>query len=244
MKNKIGVLLIATNKYKQFVQPLLDGIEKNFMTNHDVNIFLFTDEVKEHEIGRRGRLNIYQIKIPAYRFPEATLYRYRIFEENKEALKGMDYLFYSDVDMGFVAPVGEEILHDGLTAVHHPGFFKNNGWGSGGCVKESLAYLPTEQRHNYCAGGFQGGRSGVYLTACNILNARIQDDEERRVQAEWHDETHWNWLLNCHQIASGYKKLTPEYCMVEQYHLRKLWGIENLQPKIIALAKNHEELRK
>lgn len=239
-RKQIGILLVATNRYKQFVQPLIDCIEKYFLVDHDVNIFLFTDLIDNY---KTSRINIIQSKIPSYKFPYATLYRYKIFDDHKQLLKSNDYLFYLDVDMAIVGNVGDEIFNDGLTAVSHPGYFKSGGWGSSNCPKESLAYIPEVQRYNYCAGGFQGGKADLYLSVCNLLNARIQDDEDRGVMAEWHDETHWNWILNASELSRNYIKLNPSYCMVEQEHLRKLWGINDIEPKIIALAKNHKELR-
>jgi hypothetical protein len=43
---KICILTIATNKYIQFVERLLDNIEENFLNGHDIECLLFTD----HEI--------------------------------------------------------------------------------------------------------------------------------------------------------------------------------------------------
>lgn len=240
MNVKVGLLLIATNKYKQFVQPLLDGVKKNFLPDCQITVSLFTDELGEYYGNDRVRIE--QHIIPAYKFPFATLYRYKIFDEHAQHLKNTDYLVYMDVDMAVVDKVNRpEFLFD-VISVRHPGFAANGGWGSSGVVRESLAWLEPEKRRNYCAGGVQGGKTDIYLRACNILNARIQDDESRGVIAEWHDESHWNWLLKSSELPFVAPH-GPEYCMVEQPHLRRLWQIDRLQPKIIALAKNHAELR-
>lgn len=240
-RKQIGLLLIATNKYKQFVQPLIDGIEKHFLKNHNVNIFLFTDEIGNY---RAERKNIIQSSIPSYKFPFASLYRYKIFDEHKELLNKMDYLFYLDVDMAIVGEVGDEIFGEGLTAVYHPGYYKSAGWGSPNVDERSQAFVPLEHRKSYFAGGFNGGRTDRYLTVCAILKARIELDEKNGVMAEWHDESHLNALLNNNNNPLFIpNQLTPSYCMVEQQSLRELWGIDHLEPKIIALNKNHKELR-
>lgn len=234
----VGILLIATNKYKHFVQPLIYDLGKNFFKGHVVTIFLFTDDLNEGYF-HDGNFGLKYFKIPSYKFPEVTLYRYKTFlSHGIDIYKDCTHLFYLDVDMGIVAPVGEEILGD-IVAVRHPGFF--NGGGSWGNDPASLSYTDPDKRKHYYAGGFQGGSHDHFLAVADQLRARIQTDEENGIMAEWHDETHWNWYL---ANNPGFKELTPEYCMVEQQHLREQWGIAHFQPKIIALAKNHDELRK
>lgn len=237
----IGICVIATRKYKQFVQPLIEGLDKYFLARHKLTLFLFTDE--EGQYFSKIRLSVKQIIIPPYKFPLATLYRYKTFNENSDHFKDMDYLFYTDVDMGYVSEVGQEILVPNLLCVHHPGYYTSKGWGSDNNPRTSLSYLPNEQRRNYYAGGFQGGKTDAYLRACHILDVRIRDDEHRGVMAEWHDETHWNWLLNSGATDLKHQAFGPEYCMVEEMSLRKQWGISHLKPRIIALAKDHKAIR-
>lgn len=239
---RIGILIIATNKYKQFVQPLLDSAKDKLFPGHQVTFYLFTDDVSVNYDTGTDRIRILKYLIPAYKFPLATLYRYKIFNDHRAHILD-DFTFYTDVDMRFDNVVGDELLVPSLVAVHHPGFYVSKGWGSGGCSTESLAWLPEEKRVNYCAGGFQGGKTAIYLEACAILSSRIADDEARNVLAEWHDETHWNWLLNNGSGTMPITMFNPEYCMVEQQELREKWGIADLTPRVIALAKNHEEIR-
>lgn len=233
---KIGILLIATNKYKQFVNPLITALDKYFLPNHQLSVFLFTDEM-HYKFNASERISILITQIPPYKFPFATLYRYKIFADNSNLFNLCDYLFYMDVDMDIVAPVGDEILAP-LTAVRHPGFY--NGGGSWGNDPKSTAYTKPENRKHYYAGGFQGGSKNYYLSVVCLLADRIAADEENEIMAQWHDETHWNWYLANNPV---FKELSPEYCMVEQQHLRQDWGIDHLEPKIIALAKDHAELR-
>lgn len=239
-RKQISILLIATNKYSQFVQPLIDSIEKYFLLNHDVTIHLFTDKLF---IAKTNRCLFKQYAIPSYGFPQATLYRYKIFTEHDVFLSDSDYIFYLDVDMQVVSEVGDEILGEGLTAVHHPGFFSNGGYGSSNCNPKSNAFVHKNKRYNYFAGGFQGGVTSLYLRICRILSHRIKEDETNGVMAEWHDETHWNWALNDFLNGCGFRKQPPSYCMVEDVERRKLWGINHFEPKIIALNKNHKEVR-
>lgn len=230
--NKVGLLIIATGKYDIFIEQLLRSVESYFFKYENVDIYLFVD--KEYKIGHSLRLNIIQIPIEHKPFPYATLYRYKYFDDNKEVLTS-EYLFYLDVDMRIVADIKEEILGD-IVCVQHPGFYKG-GWGSQNCNPKSLAYLPSGLWQDYKAGGFQGGKNENYLTACKILNVRIQNDEARGVIAEWHDETHFNWYLKMKAI--NIKTLSPSYCFPESAWAKDL----PFEKKIIALEKNHKEIR-
>ena len=243
----IGIILVCTRKYDQFLQQFIDAAEKYFFQGEEFNIYLLTDN--EHISYKTNRCSLYKAIIPSYTFPWATLYRYKQISFYEDMLN-VDYVFYSDIDMRFVTPVGEEILCDGLTAVRHPGFHMNNGWGSPGTPAVSMFYVPKSQHHDYYAGGFQGGSREEYLECASTLSWMIDKDleEAQRVKytanngifAQWHDESAWNWYL---KNFPPKKILSPEYCMVEQEELRKKWGIDNLTPRLLALAKNHAEIR-
>jgi hypothetical protein len=142
-----------------------------------------------------------------------------------------------DVDMSIVRAIGDSMLGD-IIAVLHPGFY--NGGGAWGTNKESLSYTFPENRINYYAGGVQGGRTDKYWYLMKRLALEIDDDERRGVLAEWHDETFWN---RCLSELKLFKALTPAYCMPEPISLREQWGLSYFIPKILALDKNHEEIR-
>ena len=230
---RIGLLLVATGKYDIFLQPLIDSVDKFFFRNDPITIYLFTDKV-EIKLIHSVRINIVIIPTEHKPFPYATLYRYKYFS-GASNLIDTDYVFYSDVDMRFVAEVGREILGD-IVCVQHPGFYKG-GWGSEGCSPDSLAYLDPIYRKEYKAGGFQGGETKTYIRACGILCERINDDESRGVMAEWHDETHWNWYLKIMCNDNQVIVLSPSYCYPES------WSIP-FKKKLLALDKNHVEIRK
>lgn len=236
-----GVLIIATRKYKQFVPNLLEQIDKLFLPKEELTVFLFTDEefvYNEHDYD----FTVRQRRIPPYKFPEATIYRYKTFDKHSEDLKHCSHLYYLDVDMAVIENVGEEILVDGLMAVRHPGFFISDQWGSEGNPEMSTSFFPKEHRRHYYAGGVQGGKTEHYLEAVKVIAERIDEDERNGTMAIYHDETHWNRYTN-YDRPELVTEFTPAYCMVEQEHLRKAWGIDHLQPKILALSKNHSEIR-
>lgn len=238
MENKLlGLILIATGKYDKFVKPLLDSADKYLMAGQSLDIYFMTD--KPYMEKHPERFNVVSLNVPHLPWPYPTLYRYKWITEYASVLTAHS-LYYLDVDMLFVNEVGEEILPDetGLVAVRHPGFY-HGGWGDHGTKSNSTAYLPPEKRKDYYAGGLQGGERLSYLRACLQLDDNIRADEMNVVSAKWDDESHWNWYLK----HAAHKSLTPEYCMVEQVELRKKWGIDKLTPRIIALAKDHKQIR-
>ena len=218
----IGILYIATGKYDIFVPQLLEGINKYFLPNHEKIIYPFTDK----GVG---------FNVPTMRFPYPTLYRYRWFTQYAAAIEG-DVLYYLDVDMSVVAEVGDEILPDetGLVATRHPGFW-NGGWGDHGTDKRSEAYVPISQRRGYYAGGFQGGTREAYLSAAAEMAQAISKDERKNVMAHWHDESFWNKYLTTHP----FKEISPSYCYPEAEWAKGM----PFDKKIIALDKNHKEIR-
>lgn len=238
-----GILLISTRKYKVFVQPLIDQLAQYFLGGYKRTVFVFTDEPME--LNGHG-MNVQQWLIPSYKWPYPTLMRYAMFDDNREELKKCTHLTYMDVDMAVVAPIGNELLVDeGLVVVRHPGYYKNNGWGNGDNEnpKESTSYMVAENRKHYFCGGVQSGTAEAYLELSKVLSANIKKDEENGVMAVWHDETHYNKYVNENFDKIPMKELTPSMCMVEQINLRELWGINDLPVQIVALAKNHSEIR-
>jgi histo-blood group ABO system transferase len=237
----ISVLLIATNKYKQFVLQLLKSIDRYFFVNDEVTIVLFTDDIdyfKALHHDTPDRLNITFIQIPPYKFPEATLLRYKLFSAHKAEIT-TQYCFYLDVDTLVVDYVDREILpneHQKLTAVLHCGFY--NGGGSWETNIQSQFY--TAFRDKYYAGGCAGGLTNYYLHFAESLDIKIDKDLESGIMPVWHDESAWNWLLS---LMPNIRVLTPDYCLVEQIELRILWGVNQFKPKIIALNKLHDEIR-
>jgi hypothetical protein len=231
---KVVVCLIATNKYKQFVNPLLESIDKYFLVNHEIEVNLFIDEVN-YRCFISDRVSVVKHKIFSYGFPAATLFRYEIMTSIDYQC---DYIYYLDVDYIINDFVDEDIFGN-IVAVLHPGFSIVGG-GSWCTDKESNAYTYPENRRQYFCGGTSGGAYDYYYPLMKRLKREIEDDENRGVRAEWNDESHLNKTLS---ELKSFKILDSSYCMPEPIHLRKLWEIDHLTPKILALDKNHSEIR-
>ena len=224
---KIGLLVIATNKYIQFVEPLFTSAQQHFLVNHEVTMFVFTNMALPQRPG------IHKIFLDHLGWPGATLMRYHVFSQHAHELADQDYLFYCDADMRFVAPVGDEILGD-LVGTIHPGFYeKPRSMYTYETRPESLAYIPDDQGTRYYAGGFNGGKRERFLGLADTVVRMIDEDLSHGVVAVWHDESFLNryFLSNPPTVA-----LPPSYCYPESWQLP-------FEKKLLALDKNHAEMR-
>ena len=223
---KIGLLIIATNKYTQFLDTLIKSADEYFLKDYEVTYFLFSNQNIQIESNR----NLIKINVEHKEWPWMTLGRYRIFSNNSEELSKMDYLYYCDVDMRFVSEVGSEILGDRV-ATQHPGYFGRRGTPETNPL--SLACIFPFEEMQYFAGGFNGGKSIEFLRMSNTISENIDTDYSRGIIAIWHDESHMNryFIDNKPTLI-----LNPSYCYPEN------WNIP-FERKLLALDKNHSEIR-
>lgn len=226
MKKKIGLLVISTGKYDVFIPNLFKSMKKYFLKNHEVTMIVFSDKDMPK---KEGLSHIFQ---EHEGWPNATLKRYHIFDKHKEVLSEYDYLFYCDADMLFVSEVGDEIIGD-LVCTIHPGFF-NGTRGTYETNNNSTAFVSDMEVSKYYAGGFNGGNSNNFLKMASFIKNNIDIDLEKKIIAVWHDESHLNRYLIDNKPNI---ELSPSYCYPEK------WNIP-FKKKLLALDKNHEEIRK
>lgn len=234
-----ALLLIATGpKYWDFAEAMIRSA-REFLFPHDV--VLFTD--CQHSFGFDVE---YQFEVPPAGYPAATLNRYHTFLSQEFLLSGYDHLFYSDVDMRFVAPVFEHnILSEGITATLHPGFAVNRRprhrattVGTPERRPESACYIPRNANNKYFCGGFNGGTSFSFLKMAEHIRNMINKDEENGIVPIWHDESGLNRYLYENPPA---RVLTPSFCYPESYKGQYGWTPEQFTPVLLALDKDQSD---
>lgn len=226
---EIGIFLIATDKYIDFVAPLYEDICKFFLPGHVKFVYVFTDSPSVPN----GTIKVKQKHKP---WPYPTLYRYHIIL-NYCATNTIrhDYYYYLDVDMRIVDFVGDEIL-GGTVATIHPGFYnKPKIEFPHSNVFLSHAYTPYHKVMSYYAGAVNGGSE--YLKMASVIKKWVDNDSEYGFVPEWHDESYLNkyLALNPPDIA-----LDPSYCYPDNAMHAIDWGINKLSPKIICLYKKNK----
>jgi hypothetical protein len=226
---KVALCIIATQNYIDFVWPLLESADKYFLSEHDVYYHLFTDYSKPINIAHK----IHKVKHEPW--PAMTLKRFHFISSID--LSFYDYCYYVDADMRFVAPIGDEIFGE-LVGVMHPGYAR--GGGAWETDRASFAFVKKQRRKQYIAGGFQGGSR--YWKMCEALAGYVQLDKMFGKVGTWHDESYWN------KVYADYPELftilPPSYCMTESPIKQRAWGIDNFEPKILALEKDHKNYQK
>lgn len=229
---KICILTIATNKYINFVQKLYDNIEEFFLPGHEKTCLLFT----EHECEVTDNVRVSHIQHEPWPIP--TLKRYNYFAKEKDFILQHDYCFYFDVDMRIDSIVGNEVLSDLVVTKHFYKIRENVDQFSYERNPNSLSYIPFGQGKSYYAGGFNGGKTEKFIEMSEVIANNVNKDLENSIIAIWHDESHMNRYMIDNPPSL---ELSPEYCYPEPELgiAKKL----NYNPKIIALLKNHDELR-
>ena len=221
---KVGLLIVATGKYIHFVAPLIQSAEKYFCKDHEITYFIFTDQ---EPISLPNAIYVYQEKLG---WPFDTMNRYHIYEKNWNLFKEQDYLFASDADMLFVADVGSEILGERVATLH-PGFVGKRG--SYETNAQSKACVKRGEGQYYFAGGFYGASREAFHHIIKTNIRCIDDDLSKGLIAVWHDESHWNrYCIDFPPTVT----LNPSYCYPEAWQL-------NYPKKLLALDKNHQEIR-
>lgn len=234
---KVGILLVATGKYITFFEQLYKSFEKHLFPGTEKIYFVFTDAV-DYPFPENV-LNFYQKFEP---FPAPTLQRYHYFNKIEDTITNLniDYLFYSDVDMRACNTISKSILPEYLLGVYHPGFYNTgNPRGTPETRQESRAYISPKIDFKYIAGGFQGGRTDVYLESIRVMKNAIDVDTDNDIIPIWHDESIWNKFMVTNKHL--FRFISPEYCFPET------WGnninLRNLTPRLLALDKDHIVMR-
>ena len=221
---KICILTIATNKYIQFVERLLDDIEKYFLTGHEIQCLLFTD----HEVETSDNVKVSQIGHNLW--PEPALKKYNYINSQSEYLKDFDYLYLFDADVGIVNKVGDEVIQDLVGVLHPYKILESKKTYPYEKRKESSAYVSDENHNKYYAAAFVGGKSENFLQMAKVISQRVEKDERNGIVAKWHDESHLNKYFN----ENSPFELSPSYMFPEELINHPQYPYE---PKIVALKK-------
>jgi histo-blood group ABO system transferase len=222
----IGLLVVATGRYAQFIAPLVQSAEKYFLPGHEKTFFIFTDNREKIP----DKKNIVVIEQKRLGWPYDTMMRTAMYYAHRQLFESIDYLFACDADMAFVDTIGDEVLGE-LVGTQHPGFTRQRGTYESN--PQSTAYVRPNEGTYYFAGGFYGGSRDIFIKLAGDITQQIKIDQEHGITAQWHDESHLNRYFIDHRPSVI---LSPSYCYPEG------WALE-YHPRLVALCKNHSNLR-
>jgi histo-blood group ABO system transferase len=233
--HNVGLLIMATGKYIQFVEPLIHSANKHFCTDHSVTYFVFTDGTLPENFVQKN--NVVLIEQKRLGWPHDTLLRCQAYNNAKNHFTHMDYIFACDADMLFADTVGSEIL-SARVATQHPGFVGHRGTYE--TQSHSTACVQAHEGSHYFAGGFYGGSTTEFLRMTDTMVRNIYTDLEKNFIAVWHDESHLNryFITNPPTLI-----LSPEYCYPGNKNLATQFGGKAWKARLIALIKDHKEFQ-
>ncbi len=231
----IALCTVATGNYTRFVKEFIQSANKNFLPDHNVSYFIFTDQVLPIE-----QPNLTVVPWPHKKWPFSTLMRFKAYSGITEQLATMDYVFSCDIDMLFIDKINDEILGNLVGAIH-PGYYQRD-FPTGSLEKnpKSTAYFIPAKNSKYFAGGFYGGNAKNFILLVNWCNNNIIKDLEQDLIAKWHDETHLNKYFS---IYPPTLKLSPRYCYPQE-GTTAYPQLKSIAPAIAALSKDHAKMRK
>lgn len=229
-KKNIAVVVTATNKYRRFVNPLYDSVKKNFLPHHNVQFFLFTDD-------NSGLKYDHWYHCPHEAWPGVALTKHKRIADKKHVFLPFDFVFIMDADSLVINPVGDEVLND-ITAVIHPGYM--GGKGTPCKNPKSHAFLkPKQMKVPYLGSAIMGGKAKLFVGVCERLANLIQDDLDRNVIADWHDESHWLKFINSNYESSKFKIEILKWNYLYSFAMSK--GYTREEVKIAIVEKSTRE---
>lgn len=225
-KKRVGLCVMATGKYIEYVPKLLDSADNYFLKNHDVTYFVFTDSPFEHQRTK----TVYQKQLG---WPYDSMMRFHTYLKHADLFADLDYIYAIDADMGFVADVGDEILSDRVATILSVHLFRPQKPYESNPI--STAYVHVNEGGQYYAGAFYGGSCDEFVRLLRKTTQQVDIDLARGYIAWANDESHINRYFVDNKPTL---ELSPSYCHFEHWQ-------SPFEKKIIAYDdKDYSQTRK
>lgn len=216
MSNNFAIVIIATGKYKLFLEPLIKSLDIHFNPPKGKKYFLFTDEKCEwfdnHNL-------IKWIKIENYNNPSlVAIKKFEYIQRSLTELKEFDYIFYIDSDMELVSELTEDMIDlkdKKYFSVGHWCTIKNPNFWTVEKNPRSTAYLGERNGSTYIHSCIWGTKSTYVQYMIDTLKNNIDEDLKNGIIALWADESHLNRFFVDHK--DDIMILNPGFDYPERY---------------------------
>jgi hypothetical protein len=241
----LGVLTVATNIYIDYWREMAISLDNQVQLSDNVVLHVFTNQTEEVDRIRTELNNVVVVthEIPNFKWPEATLLRYKIFHEASNDISE-EILMHLDADMLVNLSPLETIFNASsvspICLVSHPGYWRPKGFvkkanfywknlsvllndvrmmlvlgglGSWETNNKSTAFVQRRYRRSYVCGGTWFGDRKSFFKLVRELSQNVAVDLEQNRIAVWHDESH----LNTWAAQNAHLILDPELCYVGAY---------------------------
>ncbi len=204
-KLHVGLCVMATGSYIQYIPRLLDSADQHFLPDHEVTYFVFTDQPFQHAHTK----TIHQEQLG---WPYDSMMRFHAYLKHADQFADLDYVYAIDADMGFVAQVGNEILSDRVATILSVHLFKPHKPYESNPL--STAYVHINDGREYYAGAFYGGSRKEFIRLLKTTSEQVDIDLARGYIAWANDESHINRYFVDHKPTL---ELSPSYCHFEHW---------------------------
>ncbi len=225
----LGILIVATNKYRVYVEPLISSLEEHFCQKNKKTYHIFTDQ----DIVLPG-VHHRIFKIEHHPFPYPTLYRFHFFDRYMDQIEGQQ-LIYIDADSLISNTIGTEII-DKAVVVQHYWFYSKPGTFDGN--NRSTAYVAHATGKNYYGGSFFSFNRNMFVNMTHTCKAMVDQDMANNVMPLWHDESVLNRYMLDHPPS---RVLSPSYHF-PQSQIKEA-GSTPFHSKILVIEKDSEAMR-
>lgn len=242
---RVNVLIIATNKYIQFLEGLVASIWDNFLCDEQVSISIFTDRIEEANAlikrpAEKDCLRFYRIEHRPFPYP--TLYRFHFFNRYETRLRNTcDYHFYVDADSLFMKEVVASDVVSKRTAVQHCGYVGKRGTYEKN--RRSRSYVRRSEGTVYYGGGFWGFADEDFWEFTHAAVDMVDADACRGITPRWHDES----VLNRYLIDNPpVKVLSPSFHWPQNHaEIHEEWARQGFDYEcvLMLLDKDHATIR-
>lgn len=242
---RVNLLIVATNKYVQFLEGILDSAHEYFLRDEQLSFSVFTDRIDDAaELLRcKPYFELVQfLQIEHRPFPYPTLYRFHFFNRYEAQLRAAaDYHFYVDVDSIVMKEVAAADVISERTAVQHCGYVGKRGTYEKN--RRSTSYVPRHEGTIYYGGGFWGFSDAELWRFTHTAARMIDQDAARGITPRWHDES----VLNRYLITNPPRKvLTPSFHWPQNHtEIFKHWAAQgrDYECVVMIIDKNHAAVR-
>ena len=235
---KVAVVFIGTDKYLDFLPKWYESCEEYLLPDVEKKYLVFTNgEIPEPP----ENVIVYQQE--HLEWPYITLYRFKMIMQSFDDIKDCDYLLFLDADMRVVDKVTTEDLIDDTKkyiGVHHPCHYlgmepHNKAPGAFEVRPVSRAAVTEDELMDvYYQGCLWGGKLPHVLDMVKELDSRTDEDHDKDIIAQWHDESHLNKFYIEHR--DEVHTVSPSCAYPEVFA-----SACTLDPKIVHLAKDNSK---
>ena len=233
---KVAIIFIGTGRYINFLPLYYENIHKYFLPKSEKTILAFTDGTGDFP----DDIKVYHQE--HLEWPYITLKRFEIINKAKTFIKDFDWVVFIDADAIPVSEITEEEFFSDkpFFGVHHPchalgmpphteypGAFETN-------PKSRAHVTPDDDTTMYWQGCLWGGKVPEVIDMVKELDSRTDEDHDKDVIAQWHDESHLNKFYIEHR--DEVHTVSPSCAYPEVFA-----SACTFEPKIVHLAKDNSK---